>query len=230
MSGIPTIGDSRGLMKTKLPVRLRGFGAVIFFCTSLLSVGLLHAQDAPARHAFVRVVFGKEIAAPVSGRLLVFARPAGAKADPDEPPTAKKKVDISEFHPTETSVAAVEIHDAAPGSAVEVELDGNAFPAAFVAMPRGDYELQAVLDTNHSYNYSGRGPQDWQTGVVTAKDWQPGSGVEPMLTLDEHPEAGRGGERIGKALAEAKPGVAGKVGFESPMLTKFWGRPTYIRA
>ncbi|MCU1313263.1 MAG: putative esterase [Acidobacteriaceae bacterium] len=222
-------------MKTKVGVCLRGLTALALFCTLLLRTGplhrgLLHAQETAAHHSYARVVISKEITAPVSGHLLVFARPAGTKADPDEPPTAKKKVDISEFHPTGTSVAAVEIHDAGPGSAIEVELDHTAFPAAFVALPRGDYELQAVLDTNHSYNYSGRGPQDWQSEVVTAKEWQPGSNEEPVLTLNGHPEAGRGGERIAKAMAEAKPGVAEKVEFESPTLTKFWGRPTYIRA
>ena len=50
----------------------------------------------------------------------------------------KKEVDIREFHPTDTSVAAVEIHDVAPGSAVEVDLDRTAFPAAFSIMPQAD--------------------------------------------------------------------------------------------
>ncbi|MDQ1693577.1 MAG: hypothetical protein QOH85_1112 [Acidobacteriaceae bacterium] len=216
-------------MKIKARVCLRVLSVAALFCASLLHAHGTAAQETAAHHAFARVVIGKEIAAPVSGRLLVFARPAGAKADPDEPPTAKKKVDISEFHPTGTSVAALEIHDASPGSAIEVELDNKAFPAAFADLPRGDYELQAVLDTNHSYNYSGRGPQDWQSEVVTSKAWQPGGGEEPVLTLSQHPDVRRG-ERIAKARSEAKPGVAEKVEFESPMLTKFWGRPTYIRA
>ena len=29
-------------------------------------------------------------------------------------------------------------------------------------MPRADYELQAVLDTDHNYNYGGRDADDWQ--------------------------------------------------------------------
>ena len=84
----------------------------------LLNGAGIHAQEAP-RHAYVRVVVGKDIPAPVSGRLLVFAENATAEAGKkdEHEPDAKKKVDISEFHPTNTSVAAVEIHDVAPGSA-----------------------------------------------------------------------------------------------------------------
>ncbi len=188
------------------------------------------AQDAP-KHAFVRVVVGREVPGPVSGRLLVFAKKGGEAGEKnDDGSDGQKKVDISEFHPAATSVAAVDVQDAAPGSTLEVDLDRSAFPTAFSAMPRGDYELQVVLDTDHSYNYSGRGPQDWQGKVVTAKDWEPGAGKEPVLTLSEHPKEGRRAAMAAKAMAEAKPGVAEKAEFESPVLTKFWGKPTYIRA
>jgi enterochelin esterase-like enzyme len=126
-------------------------------------------------------------------------------------------------------VAAVEIHDVAPGSAVEVDLDRVAFPQPFATMPRADYELQAVLDTDHNYNYSGRDADDWQAEVVEAKGWEPGVGGEPVLTLTAHPEPGQRAAMIAKALAEVKPGEVEKAEFESAMLTKFWGRPTYIR-
>jgi S-formylglutathione hydrolase FrmB len=193
----------------------------------------VRAQEVPPRHAFVRVVVGKDLPGPVSGRLLVFARDA-AEAVKNEAGKkeagAKKEVDISEFHPTNTAVAAVEIHDAAPGSAIEVDLDRIAFPAAFSTMPRADYELQAVLDSDHNYNYSGRDTEDWQAEVVEAKGWEPGVGSEPVLTLSEHPEAGRRDTMVAKAMAEVKPGVAEKAEFESPLLTAFWGKRTFIRA
>ncbi len=188
------------------------------------------AQESAPHHAFVRVVVGKDIPAPVSGRLLVFAKDAAdepAKADGQET-GGKKEVDISEFHPAATSVAAVEVHDLAPGSAIEVDLDRTAFPAAFSTMSRADYELQAVLDTDHNYNYGGRDGDDWQGEVVEAKGWEPGVGSEPVLTLTEHPEPGRRAEMVAKAMAEVKPGVAEKAEFESALLTRFWGKPTYI--
>jgi enterochelin esterase-like enzyme len=196
----------------------------------LLNGAGIHAQEA-SRHAYVRVVVGKDLPGPVSGRLLVFAESAAAEAGNKEEHEAgaKKKVDISEFHPTNTSVAAVEVHDVSPGSAVEVDLDQTAFPAAFSTLPRADYELQAVLDADHNYNYGGRDADDWQAEVMEAKGWQPGAGDEPVLTLSEHPEPGRRAAMITKAMAEAKPGEAEKAEFESPLLTKFWGKPTYIR-
>jgi enterochelin esterase-like enzyme len=196
----------------------------------LCAVGL-PAQEAPPRHAYARVVVGKDLPGPVSGRLLVFAKDATADAGKkDEHKSGtKKEVDISEFHPTDTAVAAVEIHDVAPGSAVEVDLDRVAFPQPFATMPRADYELQAVLDTDHNYNYGGRDADDWQAEVVEAKGWEPGVGGEPVLTLTAHPEPGQRAAMIAKALAEVKPGEVEKAEFESAMLTKFWGKPTYIR-
>jgi enterochelin esterase-like enzyme len=197
----------------------------------LLCATAMRAQEAaPHRHAFVRVEVGKDLPGPVSGRLLVFAQKAGSGNKDEQQPGGKKEVDISEFHPTDVSVAAVEIHDVTPGSAVEVDLDRTAYPAAFSAMPQADYELQAVVDSDHNYNYGGRDPEDWQSEVVAAKGWEPGVGSEPILTLSEHPEAGRRAEMVAKAMAEVKPGEAEKAELESPMLSKFWGKPTYIRA
>jgi enterochelin esterase-like enzyme len=214
-------------MKTRVWQRSAAAVTVLMFC----GAGLW-AQEAAPHHAFVRVVVGKEVPAPVSGRLLVFTRTAAAdtaKADGQET-GGKKEVNISEFHPTATSVAAMEIHDVAPGSAIEVDLDRTAYPAAFSTMPRADYELQAVLDTDHNYNYAGRDADDWQGEVVEAKGWEPGVGSEPVLTLTEHPEPGRRAEMVAKAMAEVKPGEVEKAEFESPLLSAFWGKPTYIRA
>jgi hypothetical protein len=186
------------------------------------------AQEPAHRHAYVHVVVGNNLPGPVSGRLLVFAKKAEAATNPEDH-DGKKKVDISEFHPTDTAVAAQEVHDLVPGSAAEIDLDRVAFPSAFSTMPRADYELQAVIDTDHNYNYGGRDPEDWESAVVDAKGWEPGAGEEPVLTLSEHPEAGRRAEMVSKAMAEVKPGEVEKAEMESPALTAFWGRPTYVR-
>jgi S-formylglutathione hydrolase FrmB len=204
--------------------------ALPVLCSFVLFGAGLGAQETGPRHAFARVVVGNQLPGPISGRVLVFARKAGAESKDEQPEGGKKEVDISEFHPTETAVAAAEIHDIAPGGAVEVDLDRTAFPAAFSAMPQADYELQAVVDSDHNYNYGGRDAEDWQSEVVEAKGWEPGVGSEPILTLSEHPEAGRRAEMIAKGMAEVKPGEVEKAEFVSPMLSKFWGKPTYIRA
>ena len=143
----------------------------------------IRAQEAAPRHAFVRVVVGKDLPGAGERPPAGLRAEAGAGNKDEQQPGGKKEVDISEFHPTDTSVAAVEIHDVAPGSAVEVDLDRTAFPAAFSTMPQADYELQAVVDSDHNYNYGGRDPEDWQSEVVEAKGWEPGVGSEPVLTL-----------------------------------------------
>jgi S-formylglutathione hydrolase FrmB len=186
------------------------------------------AQEPVHRHAYVHVVIGKELPGPVSGRLLVFARNTSSPGGDEY--EGKKTVDINEFHPSDTAVAAQEVHDLAPGSAVEIDLDRVAYPAAFSTMPGADYELQAVLDNDHNYNYGGRDPEDWESVVVDAKGWQPGAGEEPVLTLTEHPEPGRRAEMVSKAMAEVKPGEEEKAELQSPALTAFWGKPMYVRA
>src|SRR5581483_1148063 len=133
----------------------------------------------PARRTFhplfFRVVAGSAVHVPVSGRLLVFvAKGSGAK-----------EVSIDEFHPDATWVAAREVHDLAPGAAVEIDTDGIAYPKPFSDLAPGNYQVQAVLDVGHSYNYSGLTPGDLVTPVLTLKNWTPGDGAEPQLALDE---------------------------------------------
>jgi hypothetical protein len=139
-------------------------GRVAAVAVLMLWAAGLGAQESAPHHAYARVIVGKDLPGPVSGRLLVFAKSASVDAGKKDEHQAggKKEVDINEFHPSDTAVAAVEIHDVTPGSAVEVDLDRVAFPRPFAAMPRADYELQAVLDTDHNYNYSGRDADDWQ--------------------------------------------------------------------
>ena len=44
--------------------------------------------------------------------------------------------------------------------------DDIAFPLPYSHLPPGDYYMQAVLDVDHSYNYTGRGAGDWVSDVV----------------------------------------------------------------
>ena len=79
----------------------------------------------------------------------------------------------------------------APGASVEVDGTDVAFPESFSRMPAGEWEAQAVLDPEHTYNYSGRGAADWVSPVVPLGAYQAGVGEEPVLTLDGHPAEGR---------------------------------------
>jgi S-formylglutathione hydrolase FrmB len=183
----------------------------------------LSAQTTPLaqHHLILRVQIASSIPTPVSGRLLVFV-----KQGVDD-----KEVDINEFRLTDTRVAAIEVHDVAPGGVVEFDADLLAYPKAFSAVPAGNYEAQAVLDVDHTYNYNGRASGDWMSSVVPLANWTPGTGDEPILTLDHHPEQDpKRAAAIAKLKDEANSGVAQLEEFESPLLTRFWGHSVKIKA
>ncbi len=178
------------------------------------------SQAAP--HVYFRVTLAASAPKPFDGRVLVFVKQGSGDAE----------VNTEEFSPEATWVAAREVHDLAPGGSVEVDATQVAFPGSFATMPAGDYEAQAVLDPDHSYNYSGRGPQDWISPVVPLKGWNPATSAEPSLMLDHNPTPN---PNLVAALAGATA-QAGKTGsaeerlFSSPALTHFWGRTTQIKA
>src|SRR5580698_7358163 len=172
-------------------------------------------------HVFFRVQAAASVGAPVSGRLLIFLKEG----------SGDKEVSLSEFHPEGTWVAAREIHDLAPGSAIEFDADEISYPKPFSSLAPGNYEAQAVLDVDHTYNYQERVPEDWISNVVQLSSWTPGSGAEPLITLDHHPEENpRMTAMMAAAKAQAKPGVAQLEEFQSPLLSRFWGHPMSIRA
>ena len=88
-----------------------------------------------------------------------------------------------------------------------------------------------MLDVDHSMNYCGRDKKDWISPVVALASWTPGGGAEPVLTLDhQQDESPRRAAIKADMLAQAKPGVAQREQFESPLLTRFWGHPVSIKA
>ena len=205
---------------------LRSSLRVALIAASAFSLGagsvLLHGQASPAPvHVFFRVQAAASVPTPISGRLLIFVK-AGS---------GDKEVGNSEFRPNETWVAAREVHDLAPGATIEFNADEAAYPKPFSALPAGTYEAQAVLDVDHTYTYSGRGAQDWVSPVVALRNWTPGTGAEPVLTLDHHAKANpQWASMMAAAHAKAKPGVTEFEKFESPVLSRFWGHPVSIAA
>ncbi len=178
-----------------------------------LWAGLAAAQGTPHAPALFRITASASLPGPVSGRLLLFMKQG----------SGDKSVDTQEFAPAETWIAAQEVHDLSPGASVEVDADTVAYPKAFRDAPAGAWEAQAVLDVDHSYNYGGRAPGDWESPVLALT----GAG-EPALTLERHPEASP--RRVAAMAMTGKPGVAERFDFESPLLTRFWGRSTSIRS
>jgi enterochelin esterase-like enzyme len=179
----------------------------------------------PAAHPPVHflVQAPSNLTAPLSGRLLLFLK-AGH---------GDKAVDNDEWHLGSTWVGAREVHDLRPGASIEIDPDAEdiAFPTPFASIPTGDYEMQAVLDVDHTYNYSGRGTEDWVSPVVTLAHWTPGEGVTPTLPLTEHaPENADRAAALAKAKAEVAESGARLEQMQSPLLSRFWGRPTGIQA
>ncbi len=184
----------------------------------------LHSQDTPPSpppHVFFRVQAPDTNTAPISGRLLVFLKAGSGDSE----------VSNSEMHLTDAWVCAREVQNLAPGASVEVDADETAFPKPFSTLPSGIYEAQAVLDVDHNYNYKGRDPDDWVSPVVMLAGWKPGVGTEPVLSLDrrviEDPQRAAAFAKLKQA---ATADVAQYDEMESPLLTRFWGRPARIRA
>ena len=190
--------------------------------------GVLNAQPSSTSspHAFLKVQAAASLPAPLNGRLLIFLKQG----------SGDKEISNDEFHPEATWVAAEEVSDLKPGSSVEVNLDERAFPRPFSSLPTGEYEMQAVLDPDHSYPYSGRGPQDWISKVMSLTHWTPTSGAEPVLTLDQHPAGNpQSASVIARAMEKVKASlpkeaIAQKEELVSPLLTRFWGHPVSVRA
>ncbi len=193
-------------------MRTRKFVPISLLCAALLAAPVFAQQP---QHLFFRVTAGPEITSPVSGRVLIFLS-SGKDA---------KEVDLNEFHPSSTYVAAKEVHDLRPGASVDVDTDDVVFPEPFSNLKPGDYQAQAVLDIGHTYNYSGRTAGDWISPVTPLPNWTPGAGAEPELTLTSTvpPRTLPKGTPEQEAAAHLEE-------MQSAALTQFWGQPMFVRA
>lgn len=164
-------------------------------------------------HRLFRIRTGEGIHTAVSGRLLLLMQQGHGD----------QQIEAGEFSSAhQTWIAAQEIHDLRPGATVTIDADTIAFPKPFSQAPTGEWEVQALLDVNHTFNYSGRSSADWQSAVAPVS-----SGVQ-TLTLTEHPQLSP--REQAAARVEVSPDVAQQFTIQSSALTSFWGKPTYVRA
>lgn len=199
----------------------------------LVLAGATGAQAAatPDRQ-FIKIQLDASAGQATQGRLLVFAREAkSAEAEMLEKSKQKSsevtEVDADPFSATATAVTAREISRIQPGQSVSVDGDDIAFPHPYSQLPPGDYYVQAVLDVDHSYNYTGRSAGDLVSDVV--KLHLPAADA-PTLHLtralpEKDPwkrESASAEERA--ALDAARP-HAQPIDYTSPALSAFWGRP-----
>ena len=191
---------------------------------NLLAVAatVLATPALPAQVVF-HVSLGQASATSVSGRLLIFAKPL---APADKRPVARVDMDQIDTHATD--IAAQEVARLESGATVDLDADISAFPAPFSQLKPGHYAVQAVLDRDHSYNYTGRGPGDLVSGVVEMD--LPG-GATPTLTLATVvPESDpfQPLSNVSAALREVYPAAKAdihSIDFASAALSRFWGRP-----
>lgn len=199
-------------------------------CCLATATGPAQTVSSPSpRHLFFRVTLGPQQTTAVSGRLLIFLR-AG---------TALEDVVVSEFHPNSVYVAAKEVSYWKPGESVDVDTDNIAYPEGFSSLPAGDYVAQAVLDTGHNFAYYGRLPGDLESAPTALPHWTPGlsasaPGGMPRLILNSTIATPPAAEQRWPAEMSAVEKQAARASihrleFESPALSRFWGRPMHIR-
>jgi Putative esterase len=193
----------------------------------LLTSSAIAAQALPPPVVF-HVSLGQASATSVSGRLLVFAKPLGPA---DKRPVVAVNMDQIDTHAS--AIAAQEVAHLEPGATVELDADVTAFPTPFSQLKPGRYAVQAVLDRDHSYNYTGRGPGDLVSGVVEMD--LPGDAAQILTLATAVPEADdplqplfNVPEALKQVYAAAKADIH-PIDFASPALSRFWGRPVALR-
>jgi enterochelin esterase-like enzyme len=144
---------------------------------------------------------------PLSGRLLIFMT---------NNPKPLERIDPDFTNPEAVYITGMEISNLDANITIEVDPELLAFPRKFSEAPAGEYQIMALLDSDHSYTYDGVGWGDLYSPVVKVKM----PAAETVLTLSQ---------RIVK-LYPKNPENAKGVEFESPMLSAFWGRPVKMHA
>lgn len=192
-----------------------------FARVALASWFFLSFASAAQPHLFFRVALAKTFSKPLSGRLLLFLKPG----------LGASEIDADEFHPSSVYVAAREIKDLAPGASVEIDTDAAASPSGFSSLGPGDYQVQALVDVDHSYPYNGRGPGDVISQVVRLPHFSPAHSAEPEITLDATVPAAEPMALPGSSAEQsAEAAHIHKEKFVSRALSHFWGRPITMRA
>src|SRR5450631_2231713 len=197
-------------------MRALKLGSVLAAATMFLTTALCVAQQtASPKHLFFHVLLSPKFTRPVSGRLLLFvAQGEGAK-----------EIDMNEMSPGSVYIAAREVRYWTPGTIMDVDADGLVSPGPLSTAVPGNYQAQAILDVDHSYNYLGRQPGDLASPVASLTSWNPARGDTPAITLDTAiapPPAASEAPEFQAAIRS--------VDFTSRSLSTFWGRQVHMKA
>ena len=149
---------------------------------------------------------------PISGRLLIFMTTNTSRVETIQSDWTKLRA---------VWCCAVEVKNIGAGKRIDVDGDILAFPEAFSKAPVGNYQVMALLDTDHSYAYSGMGPGDLHSAVIRVNKLNPAGARSVDLTLTHRvpPEAHLQDTDSVKLIT-----------YRSDLLSAFWGRPIVMRA
>jgi pimeloyl-ACP methyl ester carboxylesterase len=193
--------------------QLRLLSAILMCLPAFAALTVLHAQSLNATGPVrCQVELAPELSLqPVAGRLLLFMTRG------NEP---KEILEPSFFDLDKIWIAAKEVTNLGPGQKIDVDTNATFFPAEFSTAAPGNYQIMALLDVDHSFNYSGLGPGDLRSAVVVVH-LEPAGLIPIQLRLskrvtEEHPVADTESIKL--------------VTFQSPVLSAFWGRPIMMRA
>jgi enterochelin esterase-like enzyme len=182
--------------------------------SSLALIALFQTAAFAAEHLSFEIAIDPAIVErqrPISGRLLIFMTSQAKTLEMIEP-------DFLE--PRNVWLAGSEVRNVTPGQVITLDPDSLAFPAPFSTAPVGDYQMMALLDSDHSYTYNGMGPGDLYSAVTMMRNMNPASAATIKLMLTKQvPERRLPDEELIKLDT-----------FESPSLTAYWGRPIKMRA
>jgi len=199
----------------------------------LALAGAFGAQAAiAAEKQFLTIQLDSSANQATQGRLLVFARDAkSAEAEAMERSKEKSsevsEVDADPFSATSTTVAAKEVSRIQPGQTIAFDGDDIAFPQPYSQLPHGEYYVQAVLDVDHSYNYTGRSAGDWVSDVVKVhlpSTTAPSLRLARVLPANDPWKRESASPEETSALETARQ-QSQAIDFTSPALSAFWGRP-----
>jgi enterochelin esterase-like enzyme len=166
---------------------------------------------------------------PVSGRLLLFATEATAARKAAKNGKVES-VDADPLYPMRTAVASREVSRLAPRQSVTIDTDNQAFPRSFSSLPPGEYLLQAVLDLDHNYNYSGRSAGDLVSPVISVHlpAITPSTLRLVRVQSEPYPWQMTSAPDLQAAAPDARAHTK-PIDMVSPVLSAFWGRPIHMR-
>lgn len=219
-------------MRTRLPRlswSMLAAGALAMLLVAFVSVRVALRWQAQSKPPIFLVKLDGAATQPVSGRLLLFATPArAARAAARGRVTS---VDADAWHPDQAAVAAREIARLAPGQTVEIDTDALSFPTAFSRLPPGEYLLQAVLDQDHNYNYSGRDTGDLVSGIVRVTLPALRPSVLKLVAVHSRPDPWSltwESPAVRAAIPDARQHAI-RIEHTSEKLSAFWGRPITMK-